>query len=80
MPQGLVAIIYFTYNVIAVYLGFHGNVAYIAHVIGFLIGIPPGILWSENWVKNLLITLGLFVIYLFIVLFVIPYIVYIFAV
>jgi len=66
------AIIYFIYNILATYFGFLGNVAYISHVIGFMIGIPLGIAWSENWVKNLLITVGLFLIYLFIVVFLVP--------
>lgn len=73
MPQGLVAVIYFTYNVIAVYLGVQGNIAYISHVIGFVIGIPFGIAWSKEWAKNLLITIGLLLIYLFIILFLIPF-------
>ncbi len=72
MPQGLVAILYFTYNVIAVQLGVEDNVAYISHVIGFMIGIPPGIVWSENWAKNLLITIGLLFFYLFLMIFLIP--------
>jgi len=79
MPQGLVAIIYFIYNILATYFGFLGNVAYISHVIGFMIGIPLGIAWSENWVKNLLITIGLFLIYLFIVVFLVPIILGIFV-
>lgn len=73
MPQGLVAIIYFVYNVLAVYAGEQGNIAYISHVIGFMIGIPFGIAWSKEFVKNLLITIGLFIIYLTIVLVIIPY-------
>lgn len=77
MPQGLVAIIYFTYNIIAVYLGVQGNIAYISHVTGFLIGIPLGIAWSENWVKNLFITIGLFLLYLLIIFLLIPSILYI---
>jgi len=72
MPQGLVAIIYFTYNVLAVYLGEQSNVAYISHVIGFLIGIPFGAAWSKNLAKNLLITLALFLIYIAIVILLIP--------
>ena len=35
MPQGLVAIPYFVYNAVTVYYGAEGNVAYIAHIIGF---------------------------------------------
>jgi membrane associated rhomboid family serine protease len=37
MPQGLVAIIYFIYNVAAVYFGVQGNVAFISHIVGFII-------------------------------------------
>ena len=72
MPQGLVAILYFVYNLIAVYYGEGGNVAYIAHVIGFAIGIPFGLAWSKNWLKNLLITITLLIVFLIVVTFVIP--------
>jgi len=44
--------------------GYNPNVAYIAHVIGFTVGIPFGIAWSLRWKKNLVISLGLFGIYL----------------
>lgn len=64
MPQGLVAIIYFLYNLTAVYYGIGGNVAYISHIIGFSIGIPFGIAWSKNWARNILITIALFIIYI----------------
>lgn len=73
MPQGLVAIIYFIYNVLAVYFGAEGNVAYISHVFGFLIGVPFGMAWSKELGKNLLITIGLFLIYLLAVFVLIPY-------
>lgn len=70
-PQGLVAIAYFVYNVALVYdptiipgLGYDPNIAYIAHVIGFTVGIPFGISWSKRWPRNLAITLGLFGIYI----------------
>jgi membrane associated rhomboid family serine protease len=72
MPQGLVAILYFVYNLIAVYYGEGGNVAYIAHVIGFAIGIPFGLAWSKNWLKNLLITIALLIVFLIVATFVIP--------
>ena len=73
MPVGLAAIIYFAYNVLAVYFGAEGNIAYISHVIGFAIGIPFGAAWSKNLLKNLLMTIGLFLIYLLITFVVIPY-------
>ncbi len=79
MPQGLVAIIYFTYNAFAVYFGIEGNVAYISHVIGFTIGIPLGVAWSKDWFKNLLITLGLLLIYVFIMILLVPYLIQMFA-
>lgn len=71
-PQGLVAIIYFVYNVAVVYdpsriPGYDHNVAYVAHIIGFVAGIPFGIALSAHWKKNLLITLALFGIYLAII-------------
>ena len=74
MPQGLVAIIYFMYNITAVYFGATGNVAYISHVIGFAVGVPFGIAWSDDWVRNLLITTALFILYLLIVSVLIPFI------
>jgi len=71
-PQGLIAIIYFVYNVVVVYEksripGYDPHVAYVAHVIGFLTGLPFGIALSDHWKRNLLITLVLFGIYLAIV-------------
>jgi len=69
-PQGLVAIIYFIYNAIIVtnpgLIGgnYDPNVAYIAHVIGFTVGIPFGIAWSDRWKRNLVITLGLLAAYI----------------
>jgi membrane associated rhomboid family serine protease len=72
MPLGLVAIVYFAFNLIAVNMGLQGNISYIGHLIGFLIGVPFGIASSKNWHKNLLITAGLFGIYLVIVWFLLP--------
>ena len=71
-PQGLVAVIYFIYNVIVVYQkslipGYDPHVAYVAHIIGFITGIPFGIALSDYWKRNLLITIALFAIYLAIV-------------
>jgi membrane associated rhomboid family serine protease len=68
-PQGLVAVIYFVYNVIVVYEkslipGYDPHVAYVAHIIGFITGLPFGIALSDHWKKNLLITMVLFAIYL----------------
>jgi membrane associated rhomboid family serine protease len=70
MPVGLVAVLYFVYNAVAVYYHFQGDVAYVSHVIGFAIGLPMGILWSAQWKKNLLISIGLLLVY-FVLVFVI---------
>jgi membrane associated rhomboid family serine protease len=72
MPQGLVAILYFAYNVAAIHYGFSGNVAYIAHAAGFLVGVPFGIAWSKNWIKNLLISIGLLAAYVIFMSFLLP--------
>jgi membrane associated rhomboid family serine protease len=71
-PQGLIAILYFLYNVVIVHEksripGYDPQVGYVAHIIGFITGIPFGIALSDQWKKNLLITLLLLGIYLAIV-------------
>lgn len=68
-PQGLVALIYFLYNLVVVshpslIHGYDPHVAYVAHIIGFLVGILFGIALSRHWKKNLLLTLLLFGVYL----------------
>ena len=68
MPLGLVALLYFVYNVIAgLSIGSSGNVGYLGHIIGFAIGFPFGIAWSpRKWARNLFIAIGLLVAYLII--------------
>jgi membrane associated rhomboid family serine protease len=71
-PQGLIAIIYFLYNLVVVYEktlipGYDPHVAYVAHIIGFITGLPFGIALSDHWKRNLLVTLLLLGIYLAIV-------------
>jgi len=63
MPVGLVAVLYFLYNGLAVYLHQQSDVAYISHVIGFSLGLPFGIAWGPQWKKNLLISIGLLLVY-----------------
>lgn len=65
MPLGLVAILLFIFNLFAVHLSLGGNVGYAAHVTGFLIGIPFGIVLSGGkWMKNLGITILLLIAFL----------------
>jgi membrane associated rhomboid family serine protease len=68
-PQGLVAILYFLYNVVVVYdprliPGYDPQVGYIPHIIGFVTGLPFGIAWSDNWKRNFLTTIVLLGIYI----------------
>lgn len=72
MPLGLVAILYFIFNMVAVHFATQGSVGYIAHAIGFTLGLPFGIAWSRDWGRNLLITFGLLVLYFFLQRFLIP--------
>lgn len=72
MPLGLVAILYFLYNIFALQYGFQGNVGYLSHIIGFGIGLPLGITWSSRWKRNLLITIGLLALYFILQFFLIP--------
>jgi rhomboid protease GluP len=62
-PVGAIALLYFLYNIIAVYYGISGNVAYVSHVIGFALGIPFGIMWSKQWKRNLGISILLLIVY-----------------
>jgi len=66
MPLGLVALLYFVYNVIAALsIGSAGNVGYLGHIIGFAIGFPFGVSWTpRKWARNLLIAIGLLMAYL----------------
>jgi membrane associated rhomboid family serine protease len=70
MPVGLVAVLYFLYNAVAVYYQYQSNVAYISHIIGFSLGLPLGVAWSSQWKRNLLISIGLLLIY-FVILFIV---------
>ena len=63
MPVGLVAILYFLYNGVAVYCHFESNVAYVSHIIGHWLGFPLGIGWSLQWKRNLMISIGLLIAY-----------------
>lgn len=67
MPLGLVAVLYFIYNLFAAYyLAGSTSIGYWGHAIGFLIGVPFGISWSRGkWKINLLITVALLALYLF---------------
>lgn len=69
LPLGLVAILYLVFNVFAVVFDFGGNVGYVAHVAGFVIGVPFGIASSKGkWARNLGITVLMLIAFVAIVL------------
>jgi membrane associated rhomboid family serine protease len=74
MPVGLVAVLYFLYNAMAVYYHLQSGIAYVSHVIGFSLGLPLGIAWSPQWKRNLLISIGLLVAYFALLFFVTTYV------
>ncbi len=63
-PIGPLAILFFIFNVIAIQNGAMGNIAYIAHVTGFIIGLFFGARWNKEWKESLLYTLVLLVVYI----------------
>jgi membrane associated rhomboid family serine protease len=69
MPLGLVALLYFVYNVATVVsLGNGGSVGYMGHIIGFTLGFPFGVAWSpKKWTRNLLIAVALLIGYFIVV-------------
>jgi membrane associated rhomboid family serine protease len=74
MPVGLVAVLYFIYNALAVYYHLQENVAYVSHVVGFSLGLPLGIAWSTQWKRNLLISIGLLLVYIILLHLLITYV------
>jgi len=69
MPLGLVAFIYFLFNIVAAYYAIDGSIGYLSHIFGFLIGFPFGIAWSRGkWIRNILITILILMIYVFIMI------------
>ncbi len=68
LPVGLVAILFFLLNVYDVSIGAAGNVAYVSHVIGFLIGVPFGAKWSKTPIKNLGVTILMLFVFILIIL------------
>ncbi|MCX6820929.1 MAG: rhomboid family intramembrane serine protease [Candidatus Aenigmarchaeota archaeon] len=57
LPFSLAGAIYFLANVSSVFAP--GNIAYSAHICGFLAGAAFGMTWGENRMRNLAIFLGL---------------------
>ncbi len=58
---GPLALLYFIFNIESV--GSGGNVAYISHIIGFVIGLFFGARWNEKWMKSLVFVVLLLAVY-----------------
>lgn len=63
-PIGPLALLYFIFNIMAVKNAAGGNVAYMSHVLGFVIGLFFGARWNKTWRESLLITILLLAGYL----------------
>lgn len=63
-PIGPLAILFFIFNLVAVNSKEPGNVAYISHAIGFVIGLFFGVAWNDEWKKSLAFTIVLLVMYI----------------
>ena len=62
-PIGPLVLLFFIFNIVAIGQGATGNIAYIAHVIGFGIGLFFGARWNKKWKESLLYTLVLLIVY-----------------
>ena len=56
-PIGPLALLYFIFNIMAVKNSEGGNVAYMSHVFGFVIGLFFGAKWNDKWWESLLLTI-----------------------
>lgn len=63
-PIGPMALLFFIFNLISIQAGESGNVAYLSHAIGFVIGLFFGADWNREWKESLAFTLMLLALYL----------------
>jgi len=61
MPLGAAALTYMVMNYILAHSRNGSHTAYELHIVGFLAGIFFGMLWVEDWQKNLLISILSFI-------------------
>jgi len=63
MPLGLVALLYFFYNIIAVLYGQPGNIGYVNHLVGFFVGAIMGMYMGRRLTRNIMVAIVLFLVY-----------------
>lgn len=63
-PIGPLALLYFIFNIMAIKNAEGGNVAYMSHILGFVIGLVFGARWNKKWKESLMITILLLAGYL----------------
>ncbi|MDF1531211.1 MAG: rhomboid family intramembrane serine protease [ANME-2 cluster archaeon] len=63
-PIGPLAILFFIFNLVDIQSGTLGNVAYISHAIGFVLGLFMGAGWNKEWKESLVFTLLLLTVYM----------------
>ena len=64
MPMGVAALTYLAVNFFMAFSPQNTDgphTAYQLHIVGFLVGIAFGVLWNEDWKKNLLISILSFI-------------------
>lgn len=73
-PLGPLALLYFIFNIIAIQDGEKSNVAYISHVMGFIVGLGFGARWNKEWKKSTFYTLILLGAYILLYYYLMSYI------
>ena len=63
-PTGPLIIVFFIFNIVSIQTGEAGNVAYVSHALGFIIGVFFGASWNKKWKESLIFTMLLLAIYI----------------